>query len=157
MYVHRNKDSTAPKNFTNRISYAFSFGSKWPGTAFTRSIGDSLAKELGVIAEPECEDFLIPSAGATFVLGSDGVFDFIPNDEIGAAVKKYEDAADACRELVGKAFNRWCNSEGRTDDITIIVGHVHVAKCSSAGRKIENVKRATNKMKMILKRWESKK
>ena len=116
-----------------------------------------MAKELGVNVEPECEDFLISSAGATFVLGSDGVFDFIPNDEIGAAVKKYEDAADACRELVGKAFNRWCNSEGRTDDITIIVGHVHVAKCSSAGRKIENVKRATSKMKMILKRWESKK
>ena len=117
-----------------------------------------MAKELGVIAEPECEDFLIPSAGATFVLGSDGVFDFIPNDEVGAAVKKYEDPADACRELVGKAFNRWCNSEGRTDDITVIVGHVHVVKCSSSvGGKIENVKRATNKMKMILKRWESKK
>lgn len=79
-----------------------------------------------MIAEPECDDFLIPPGGATFVLGSDGVFDFIPDDEIGAVVKKYKDPADACRELVGKAFNRWCNSEERTDDITVIVGHIHV-------------------------------
>eukprot|EP00956_Cyclotella_meneghiniana_P023721 scaffold46768_cov38-Cyclotella_meneghiniana.AAC.2 len=99
---------------------------KGPGTAFTRSIGDSIAKELGVIADPECEHFPIPSADAAFVLGSDGVFDFVPNDEIGAVVKKYKDPADVCRELVGKAFNRWCANEERTDDITVIVGHIHV-------------------------------
>jgi len=97
---------------------------KWPGTAFTRSIGDAVAKELGVCAEPECANYPLPSSNATFVLGSDGVFDFVPDEEIGEIVKKFDDPAEACRELIGKAWNRWCDSEERADDITVIVGHV---------------------------------
>jgi serine/threonine protein phosphatase PrpC len=97
---------------------------KWPGTAFTRSIGDAVAKELGVCADPECANFPIPTTDAAFVLGSDGVFDFIPDEEIGDVVMKFKDPAEACRELIGKAWNRWCESEERTDDITVIVGHV---------------------------------
>ena len=107
---------------------------KWPGTAFTRSIGDAVAKDLGVVADPECADFPIPSTDATFVLGSDGVFDFIPDDEIGAVVNKYKDPADVCRELIGKAFNRWSDSEERTDDITVIVGRVKRSNRSRLGK-----------------------
>ncbi len=66
----------------------------------------------------------MPKSNATFVLGNDGVFDFIPNEEIVTVVQKYEDPEKACRELVGVAWNRWCDSEERTDDITVIVGHV---------------------------------
>jgi serine/threonine protein phosphatase PrpC len=33
---------------------------KWPGTAFTRSIGDIKAKELGVCADPECSMVPMP-------------------------------------------------------------------------------------------------
>lgn len=96
---------------------------KWPGTAFTRSIGDSLAKELGVCADPECASHPIMS-DSIFVLGSDGIFDFISDDEIGTVVKKFNDPAKACRELVGKAWNRWCDNEERADDITVIVGRI---------------------------------
>eukprot|EP00956_Cyclotella_meneghiniana_P022195 scaffold41616_cov66-Cyclotella_meneghiniana.AAC.3 len=127
---------------------------KGPGTAFTRSIGDSIAKELGVIADPECEHFPFPSTGAMFVLGSDGVFDFVPNDEIGAVVKKYEDPADACRELVGKAFNRWCNSDERTDDITVIVGRIHVKKphANAKGSTVERKMSFSKRLGLYLKK-----
>ena len=54
--------------------------------------------------------------------------DFIPDSEIGAIVQKYDDPADACRELVGIAWNRWSESEERTDDITVIVGHIKHSK-----------------------------
>ena len=37
--------------------------------ASTRSIGDAVAKDLGVVAEPECADFPIPPTGAIFILG----------------------------------------------------------------------------------------
>lgn len=124
------EDPNLPSSEQKRI---WSKDGKWPGTAFTRSIGDALAKELGVCADPECADFPIPASDATFVLGSDGVFDFIPDEEIGAIVNKHKDPADACRELVGKAYNRWCESEERTDDITVIVGHVKRSKSSSRG------------------------
>ena len=79
---------------------------KWPGTAFTRSIGDAVAKELGVSADPECASFPLPE-DATFVLGSDGIFDFISDEEIGSIVTNHNNPEDACRELVGKAWNRW--------------------------------------------------
>jgi len=98
---------------------------KWPGTAFTRSIGDAVAKKLGVSADPECANFSMPTSNAMFVLGSDGVFDFVPDEEVGGIVQKYaDDPEKACRELVGKAWNRWCDNEERSDDITVIVGHV---------------------------------
>jgi len=96
---------------------------KWPGTAFTRSIGDAIAKQIGVCADAECAHF--PNlSDSMFIIGSDGVFDFIPDDEIGKIVNKFHDPADACRELIGKSWNRWCESEERVDDITVIVGHV---------------------------------
>lgn len=75
-----------------------------------------MAKDLGVISEPEVANYALPSTNATFVLGSDGVFDFIPDAEVGEIVAKYDDPSDACRDLIGKAFNRWCGSEERTDD-----------------------------------------
>ena len=96
---------------------------KWPGTAFTRSLGDAVAKQLGVCADPECAHFPIHS-DSIFVLGSDGVFDFISNEQIGEIVKKFNDPDDACRELVGTSWYKWCDSEERTDDITVIVGRV---------------------------------
>ena len=109
---------------------------KWPGTAFTRSIGDAVAKELGVSADPECSSFPLPEI-ATFVLGSDGIFDFIPDEEIGTIVKNYDNPEDACRELVGKAWNRWCESEERADDITVIVGKIK----NSRGGVLEKFRR----------------
>ena len=96
---------------------------KGPGTAFTRSLGDAIAKQLGVCADPECSHFPI-HFDSIFVLGSDGVFDFISNEEIGKIVKKYTNPADVCRELVGISWNRWSVSEERTDDITVIIGYV---------------------------------
>ena len=122
------KDPTFTSFEQKRI---WSKNGKWPGTAFTRSIGDAVATELGVCSEPECANFPIPTSDVTFVLGSDGVFDFIPDEEIGAVVKEFEDPAEACRVLIGKAWNRWCESEERTDDITVIVGHVNHSKRSS--------------------------
>ncbi|KAL7545138.1 hypothetical protein ACHAWF_008492 [Thalassiosira exigua] len=104
------------------------------GTAFTRSIGDSFAKSLGVVAQPDCLLYPLPKTDAAFVLGSDGIFDYISNEEVGNIVAKFDDPADACRELVGKAFNRWCDSEDRTDDITVIVGYLKRVKHGKWGK-----------------------
>jgi len=97
---------------------------KWPGTAFTRSIGDIEAKELGVCADPECSMVPTPDNDSIFILGSDGIFDFISNDEVSIIASYYHDPADACRALTGMAYNRWSKSEERSDDISIIVGHI---------------------------------
>ena len=120
-----NNDPTFTSFEQKRI---WSKSGKWPGAAFTRSLGDSVAKGLGVTSDPECSSFPIPDSDATFVLGSDGIFDFIPDEEIGNIIQKYVNPEDACRELVGKAWNRWCYSEERVDDITAIVGKMTHSK-----------------------------
>lgn len=55
----------------------------YPGTAFTRSIGDSLAEQLGVTAEPEVVTAKL-SADRTplLVIASDGVFEFMSNQAV---------------------------------------------------------------------------
>lgn len=88
-----------------------------------------MAKDLGVTSDPDCSHYPLPDQSSTFVLGSDGIFDFITDDEIGEVVKRNaSDPQLACRELVGMAWNRWCVSEERADDITIIVGHIKRSK-----------------------------
>jgi serine/threonine protein phosphatase PrpC len=97
---------------------------KWPGTAFTRSIGDTKAKELGVCADPEYTKVRISQDDKMFVLGSDGIFDFISNEAVADIVSEYSDPSEACKALVGIAYNKWSENEERTDDITVIVGHI---------------------------------
>ena len=58
------------------------------------------------------------------ILGSDGIFDFISNEEAVTIAKGCNDASEACRALVGLAYARWIDSEERTDDITVIVGYL---------------------------------
>ena len=92
-----------------------------PGTSFTRSLGDSIAEKCGVFAEPEFFSKRISEEDEILVLASDGVFEFMTNQEIIDMCKNSENAVIACDEIVQKAYNSWLEHENRTDDITIIV------------------------------------
>lgn len=48
----------------------------------TRSIGDKLASEIGVTANPEIESFRITSSDKFIIIASDGLFEFLSNDFI---------------------------------------------------------------------------
>jgi serine/threonine protein phosphatase PrpC len=54
----------------------------YPGTAFTRSIGDSVAESIGVIADPEIFVLNLNSSHPFFVLASDGVFEFLSSQTV---------------------------------------------------------------------------
>jgi serine/threonine protein phosphatase PrpC len=54
----------------------------YPGTAFTRSIGDSVAESIGVIADPEIFVLDLNSNNPFFVLASDGVFEFLSSQTV---------------------------------------------------------------------------
>ena len=105
-----------------------------PGLAMARSIGDHLVSAVGVIAEPEVKKFSLgkppedeAADGPLFiVMASDGVWEFIDNDEAVAIVGQFYDkglpALDACRFLIAKAALCWRKFEGDyRDDITAIV------------------------------------
>jgi serine/threonine protein phosphatase PrpC len=54
----------------------------YPGTAFTRSLGDLAAEAVGVIAEPEVKSVDIAPAHLFFVVASDGVFEFLSSQNV---------------------------------------------------------------------------
>jgi len=100
----------------------------YPGTAFTRSLGDSVAETLGVSAEPEMLTLPISSNERLLVLASDGVYDVVSNAEVVEICFKYRgDPTKACEELIKKSHREWllnddCDEdEANYDDMTCLV------------------------------------
>ncbi|XAR67031.1 cGMP-dependent protein kinase [Bertholletia excelsa] len=93
----------------------------YPGTAFTRSIGDSIAESIGVVANPEIVVVELTPDHPFFVIASDGVFEFLSSQTVVDMVAKYKDPRDACAAIVAESYRLWLQYETRTDDITVIV------------------------------------
>lgn len=96
----------------------------YPGTAFTRSIGDSIAEKIGVVATPEVSTVQLNANHPFFVVASDGVFEFLSSQTVVDMVSKYPDPKDACSAIAAKSYKRWLQHETRTDDITIIIVYI---------------------------------
>ncbi|KAK1265063.1 Protein phosphatase 2C and cyclic nucleotide-binding/kinase domain-containing protein [Acorus gramineus] len=97
----------------------------YPGTAFTRSIGDSIAESIGVVANPEILVLELTPNHPFFVVASDGVFEFLPSQTVVDMVTKFKEPRDACAAIVAESYRLWLQYETRTDDITVIVVHVN--------------------------------
>lgn len=61
----------------------------YPGTAFTRSIGDSIAESIGVVGTPEIVAFELTADHPFFVLASDGVFEFLSSQAVVDMVRYF--------------------------------------------------------------------
>ncbi|GMH29278.1 hypothetical protein Nepgr_031121 [Nepenthes gracilis] len=103
----------------------------YPGTAFTRSVGDSTAENIGVIAVPEVSVVRLTADHLFFVVASDGVFEFLSSQAVANMVARYPDPRDACSKISEESCKLWLTHENRTDDITIIV--VHIKGLSNSG------------------------
>ncbi|KAJ1378963.1 RmlC-like jelly roll fold [Sesbania bispinosa] len=97
----------------------------YPGTAFTRSLGDSVAESIGVVANPEIVVFELTEDNPFFVLASDGVFEFLSSQTVVEMVAKFKDPRDACAAIVAESYRLWLQYETRTDDITVIIVHIN--------------------------------
>ncbi|CAA0838627.1 Protein phosphatase 2C and cyclic nucleotide-binding/kinase domain-containing protein [Striga hermonthica] len=97
----------------------------YPGTAFTRSIGDSIAETIGVVANPEIVVLELTQNHPFFVIASDGVFEFLSSQAVVDMVAKHKDPHDACAAIVAESYRLWLQYETRTDDITVIVVHIN--------------------------------
>ena len=93
---------------------------EYPGTAFTRSLGDRVAEELGVVAEPEMLTMTLSPHDRYVVIASDGVFEFLTNQSVIDMCAKFGDPLEACRAVVAESYELWLQYELRTDDITMI-------------------------------------
>lgn len=95
-----------------------------PGTAFTRSIGDSSASHLGVSAEAELLHKQITEKDQMIALASDGVWEFLTNQSVCDTIMHFDDPIEACRQVISQAYGLWLQFEVRTDDITLIVAFI---------------------------------
>jgi serine/threonine protein phosphatase PrpC/CRP-like cAMP-binding protein len=93
----------------------------YPGTAFTRSLGDAMAEELGVFAEPEMLSRDLKPEDRVVIIASDGIYEFLTNQSVVDICAKFTDPLEACRAVVAESYELWLQYELRTDDITIIV------------------------------------
>ncbi|KAK9079864.1 hypothetical protein SSX86_001537 [Deinandra increscens subsp. villosa] len=109
----------------------------YPGTAFTRSVGDSIAEKIGVVAVPEVSEVQLTANNPFFVLASDGVFEFLSSQAVVDMVDRYMDPRSACAAVAAESYKLWLEHENRTDDITIIVVHVNGLSNSDDKKGVE--------------------
>lgn len=94
----------------------------YPGTAFTRSLGDRVAESIGVHAIPEILERQLTTSDQYILLASDGVFEFITSQGVVDIFSRFEhDLLNAARAIVAEAYRQWLQFETRTDDITCII------------------------------------
>ena len=96
-----------------------------PGLAMSRSFGDKKAKSCGVIPYPEIIEYNLNYYDSKYmVICSDGVWEFLTNEEVMFIGNKYyiqNNMNDFCNELLKKSTELWENEESNyMDDITIV-------------------------------------
>ena len=100
------------------------YGEDYPGLAMSRSIGDLDAKKIGVIPNPQIVEYTIDSNSKYMLIASDGIWEFISNEEamrIGNKFYLRNDANGLCNELYKESVNFWIKEDCIIDDITLIV------------------------------------
>lgn len=62
---------------------------QYPGLAMSRSLGDQVAHSVGVISIPEIQQFILEEDDKFLVIASDGVFEFLSNEDIANIIMPY--------------------------------------------------------------------
>jgi serine/threonine protein phosphatase PrpC len=96
-----------------------------PGLAMSRSLGDVVAHSAGVISDPEFTEYeLDPAVDKFLVIATDGLWEFVDNQETVEIVDSQCGPTEAVDILVTEAATRWMQEEQVIDDTTIIVAHL---------------------------------
>lgn len=101
-----------------------------PGLAMSRSIGDTVASQVGVISDPEFFEKTLTEEDKFIVIASDGIWEFLPNEQVVDMVMPFWEASDpegACQKLVDVSVQHWECEDEVIDDITVIVIFLAVA------------------------------
>lgn len=96
----------------------------------SRSFGDRVAHSVGVSAEAEVREFLLNTNDKFVVIASDGVWEFLSNEDVAGIVWPYfeQNAPEAAANaLVKAAFKKWKQEEEVIDDITCVIIFLEVS------------------------------
>ena len=81
-----------------------------PGLAMSRSMGDQVAHSVGVTAIPEVKSFIVGAEDKFVVIGSDGIFEFLTNEDVARIIipfYKINQPEAAANAVVKAAYKRW--------------------------------------------------
>jgi serine/threonine protein phosphatase PrpC len=93
-----------------------------PGLAMSRSLCDQVAHSVGVSSVPECfERFLDPCRDAVLIIATDGLWEFITDQEAVDIVASAAEPSAAVNALIREATSKWLVHEKVVDDISICV------------------------------------
>ena len=95
-----------------------------PGLAMSRSFGDEVAHTVGVITDPEINEYFFMEEDKFIIIASDGLWEFISSDECVLMVKDFylkNDIDGAMSYLYKESSKRWIMEEEVIDDITILM------------------------------------
>ena len=95
----------------------------WPGLAMSRVLGHRGVNRIGIISDADDKSYQLTTADKAIIVASDGVWDFVEEEEAVAIVKHYAPDADAaCKALVETANQRWVEDDPTyRDDISAVV------------------------------------
>ena len=97
-------------------------GEDVPGLTVTRSIGDTVAGQIGVIPEPFIDRIHLNSFDKWLAICSDGVTDVLEHEEISKIIKSFynnNSAQLAAEKIVKAARDKW--NQETIDDITCVL------------------------------------
>lgn len=112
----------------DQVHRIFLPGKDYPGLAMSRAIGDIIAEQVGVISVPDVFAGRVEPEDEFLLICSDGVWEFVSNDEAVAAVAVLGKAraSEAAEELAKLAWQGWIhNEEDVVDDITVVIAYFH--------------------------------
>lgn len=104
-----------------------------PGLAMSRSLGDTVAHTAGVISNPEMHVVELTPADKVIVIASDGLWEFMSNQEVLDMIAGVDDPRRAVDMLVAEANARWMKEEQVVDDTTVIVAFLDVNAAAASG------------------------
>jgi serine/threonine protein phosphatase PrpC len=122
--VEQSKDGKGNPIGPLRVWVANSFP-PLPGLAMTRSLGDKLGAQAGIIATPELSEYTLQPSDMFLILATDGIWEFCSDDEIVTLAGEYwlrGEMDRAANRLVDHAKAAWDKARVNVvDDITIVV------------------------------------
>ncbi len=95
-----------------------------PGLAMSRSFGDRVAHEVGVIATPDVKELRITERDKVVVIASDGVWELLSNERVLETVSGFLAHGSpelACEAVAKEAVAAWSKLGATVDDITVLV------------------------------------
>eukprot|EP00826_Nyctotherus_ovalis_P064609 TRINITY_DN9481_c0_g1_i6.p1 TRINITY_DN9481_c0_g1~~TRINITY_DN9481_c0_g1_i6.p1 ORF type:complete len:170 (+),score=31.37 TRINITY_DN9481_c0_g1_i6:811-1320(+) len=91
----------------------------FPSLALSRALGDDVYKSVGVISQPELHVDTVEDAKQFVVIASDGVWEFLKDEEVGEIVQK---SSRGAWDVVNAAHEKWMKFNKQVaDDITCVV------------------------------------